>query len=574
MPQDYTTLMNLPGFGFGAQPEPEPTVTQPSFEEEFEKSVLEQFRANSPEEIFQRKMRQYFEDLGVKSTDKPWKSRMASMGREIREAFNSSKENPYIPPKERIRKDAQKEFESLMGPIRSEANLIYQNNKADKANKTTLEKSRIAAEQQAAATASRERIAMLRQATADKVAGADILLKDERRKGMEQIRKGLENDPLYQSYTPEMKNYIAAQKFKQQYGDNWDSTLDTASDFTAAMTKPTEEKALQFMSEEDWTKYAPRKEQLERFKGMGRALGQPSWRFFTDQKVNPDGTIEIVRTAANPKNPFGGVHEVPFHPAGQTSTGSGTVEVPFVDSNGTVPVKPGNVPGGPNAPGNRTPPMAKMQPMNKQQMQVAQALDYSKGAALSAFGSMIDAVINDQAKDFAGFWAGNPAAKKLRAVFDIKGPNESMSDNFLSVAIAKHTQGMMGGGSRFAKEAIDDFKERVKTEHVNSPGTLLNAMAVLTYSIEMGELRNAKMLTDEDEDNVLFNLVKQEINSKIKMADEVRKLKIAGKPVPPNMLSIRLTPLSQLRDAAREIRSRANQPALKGDAARKALGLK
>ena len=528
MPQDYTILQNLPGFGFGGDPSqavsPDP---QASFEDEFERTVLEQFKANSPDEIFKKKMRQYFEDIGVKPTDKPWKSRMASMGREIRESFNSSKENPYVPPKERMRKDAQKEYESLLTPIKGEASLIYQNKKAEKANAARIEQEKIKAEELKRKTESQERInsrkneiLTLSTMARNGVLGAQQKKLEKETEILEQARNENEKDPHYKNASPEYKRFMDAQWVYQNYGEEIGRALNQSQAFGISTAKPTEETALQGLNEPAWKEYSDRKGQLERVKNLGKSANNP-FRIQILQRSTPEGQIEQIPAAIDPRNPMAGYREIPSQ--------------------------------------------GELKPLDKKAYDISQRFDAGKIQARGAFGSMASAISAGREGEFTGPGAGNPISKALRTwgIIGDKEAIESSSDVLLSNALALHTQGMMGGGTRYAYQALEDFKQRVANEHIASPKTLMYGMAALIYSIELGAMQNAKTLKDNDVDNVTMSLIRKEIDSTINKAFGNKTLK--------TKLPVNLRPISQIIQDAKKIRGGADTPVLSGTAAREAL---
>ncbi len=463
------------------QDDPSQVVEQPDFQTEFENKVREQFLGTTPEEIYKKKVAQYFQDMGVQPKGKV--SRFAQIMKEASRAYQDSEQKkPYISAPERLRTEAQSEYERLAPGIRAEASTVSTNARTRAQNASRERIAQIKADEDKRKTEMTGNYQMRKAAAYanNQNAAADLVA--------QKISDLKKRDPAFEHYPKDIQSMTILRKIKEEEGEEaFQDAMKIMSQTADATAKPSAQKAMTGMGDEAFERYNTRNRELEAAKKLGKFApvggAGGTMRIMMMNKTDDNGNITQVPTYVNPRNPQAGFNEI------KSSDNA-------------------------------------LSPNDAKIRSVSERFRASEMQARGAMGEMFAAVQTGKDKDFTSPGAGNPVAKTLRqwGLIGDKEAMESTSDVLLSNALALHTQGMMGGGTRYAYQALEDFKKRIANEHVASPRTLLYGMGALTYSIQLGQMQNSGKIKPDDVDNVLMTLINKEVDRSVNQAYTDRAL--------------------------------------------------
>ncbi len=439
---------------------------QPSFEDSFEQNVLAQLQGSTPEEILKRKISQYFEELGVKQGTK--KAKLASALKEAGRSMQGTKEQPYIPTKDLLKRESQLESDKLLPVLQREAATIYGQKKVESqtASKERIEAAKISqAERTNTAKAELQRLKLaaesgVRGANEARLAAQTKLLEEESKN----YKKKFE--------TPEMRNFTFAQEMSEKYGDDFSSALKNFSGFKDASSSPSTSKMVAGNSPEEWKQSLSRLMQLDKSKQMFKP--KPSGN------SNTGTWSEAMRMRRNPA--------------------TGKMEKYIVLRNNKTAQY--------MDPDTKVPLQSAGRPFDQKTLDVDDAADIGEKQRYNSINSLASLVSTGQDKKVSGPEGGNAFAQFLRSLEGTTLSLEGLSNVSTKNAVLAHTKTMFGG--RFPISAAD----------------ALEKISGKQYSIQAMRLANSDdPRAEKEEDPRLVNRIKDATETFIKQSYDNKKFK-------------------------------------------------
>lgn len=474
----------------------------PSPFDKYEQSVMDKAMNTSPESIYQDKVKEYYQSLGIKNPN----SFRGKMAARLHEAGLSAQANANRPPgytnlyndyksaEDRLRDSAQKEYDKSGPLMKTQATELA---RTAREREMTAGREKIAAGAQAETrrrTESQERIAQGAQRIKELQVMADkgnkdamAALNNERRLGMEQERKALENDPLFKSYSPKLKDALAFQRYQDKYGDTRATQLlGSVDDLSNAEAPPSIVKAMMNQSDEGFKKSLGRygdirtADRNSKFPpGSNSGANNP---FKLLPAMGPDGQQtyqfqgDVTRDLLNQ-----GRGQGLGQPQGIPQTNIPGVQ-PTLPQNGAPDVPRASATDPSKDAATYKPPRA-LPPWNANEGKLLQSLVTSGGYSRMAAASVISAIQTGQDKDMTGFANNNPVSNYLRETFGTKGFDETMMKLASQTSIGLHTLAVRGGG-RISDQAITEMTKTL-ARPTASANSLMRVYATHAIIVEL-----------------------------------------------------------------------------------------
>lgn len=518
-------------------PTPPPAPPAPSPFDQYEQSLIEKLKNDSPEARKDQKVRDYFKDLGIdKPNSKSWKQqimvRMHEAGLSAQANANRNPHtttnlwNDYKNQNDRLSAEAQKEYEKENPLMRSQVSEIFKTQRDREQNATTLERERMRQAQVEKHTLmlgqianGRNEIAKLQNDVKNKVAGADIALSQAKAKHLDMVTQVLDLDKDTHLLSPQMRDALKLEEIDNKSGaDAANNILRNMSDMSNMKAPPSPAKAVATNDTPTWQRSLERMTELEKAKAFSKPAGSNSAYTVRNMlRVNPDGSM--------------------------------TSEPAYIPKNPGEPAQKVMLPRG-------------MEGNNPSKQRIAEAFDQGGIQAEGALGAVISLVQQGKDTDVMGPTGGNLISRAARifGISDSVDPLEALKLILTSNAIQQHTKGMLGG-SRFAYQAIEDMKKTTGTSPAATARTVISGLGALKYSIDKGKLQNAGLLEPGDVSNTLATRIQVEIK---RAADQAFADQTWNKlnPQNPRQTKITLRPLRELLDEDRAQSGNSNGKSL------------
>lgn len=252
---------------------PAPPAPPPSPFDQYEQSVLEKLRKDSPEERMRQKVKQYYEDLHIKKPDSfkgQLLARLYEGSRGIKANLNrphgsTNLYNDAVDATDRLSAESQKEYEKENPFLRTQAQEIFKTQRQRELDNTNLSKTAM----QEATKREKNDIQRMHFLALN----GDLAAKSENLRAMTEKIKAytdaFKKDPNFARKTAQALNYDVIQKIAEDGDISFADALKTFGAVGNAM-KPTQEGIKQFGTDEEFNKYVPRDKQLNQNKSLSR----------------------------------------------------------------------------------------------------------------------------------------------------------------------------------------------------------------------------------------------------------------------------------------------------------------
>lgn len=477
--QDSTTTLDYAGMPQQAPPEMVPGVPappQPSFQDQFEQKILaqlgmtkEDFIKKKLEEDRKTKKQKFFTGLG-----------------DVLGTLGSSRDRPFTTSLEKAKQEGGAEYDKLQPQLRQEAATIYAGKKQDSINS-----SKEAIEASKAASAEKERqnkgeLQRLRLASDQGVRGAkEALLKKQAELVAEET-----SNYTKKFDTNEMRNFMAAQSYKEKYGDKYGEALENAAGLTDASKPASAMGMVRSNSPDQWKQSISRINQLDdsqKRRKLAQGGGTGTWRLVNGLDESDPNKL---------------------------SEGS----VMFNGKTGAF-AKPGT-----------GEPMKPMRPLDRRVLDTDEAAAIGEIQGHDALNSIFNLVSSGKDSKVLGAEGGNVISQFLRKLDGTTLSSESFRGISLKNMLLSHAKTMVGG--RFPI-ALADALEKVGGHSWEDPKSQMQAAATILYSIQVmrAENRPGGLPANISSDPRFSKALTDEIDKFVKTATDNRKLSKAHLPI-------------------------------------------
>lgn len=503
-PQDLSqTVLNYPNMPDSAPQEMVPGVpapAQPSFQDQFEQKILQQlgmtredFIKKKLDEDRKTKKQKFFTGLG-----------------DVIGTLGSSREKPFVTSLDKAKAEGGAEYDKLQPQLRQEAATIYAGKKQDSINAS---KEKIEADKAASAEKERQNKAELQRlklAADQGVRGAkEALLKKQADLVTEETTNYTKKFD-----TPEMRNFMAAQSYKDKYGDKYGEALQNAAGLTDASKPASAMGMVRGNSPEEWKQSLGRIQGLESAKKLGKfaptgGLG-PNRVSAVDKFLILDPTTNNLVEKTVDRTPMG----------------------QRLDQVTRMPVD-----------------MAKLKPYDQKMLDTDRAAALGSNQALEGANNILQiAAMPDGAKRVGPVY-GNALAQGVRSITDLGQAFEEINRNTsVSNVALLHTKSLVG--ARPPQNIVSDMKN-LSGKPWQEVASQLRSIASMYYSIQNIKLTNQNdPLSAKLNDPRVVAKMDEAVNQFLSQAKTSRELaKSGGVPA----TDLKLQPLKPLTEILKEL---------------------